>query len=287
MLVGTVPAFAITQIVVNRYRAERQRLALEWSARGQRDLASRPADAVTDFVTAMSYGSDRPTDRLLLARALVASERPAEAKAQLLGLAAEDMANGDVNLELARIAAAGGDVDEAVRYYHAAADGVWAVDAPAARREARIELARFLMSHGQQAKGQAELIGALQLDARETLDIAERVLTLDPYVERLGPRARGQRVRRALAIARARFDRCHDAWAADETVASRLDELRTRLEALEKQRPETFERSVAAVDEGLAVAFDIEKLPPGACGADSSDDRAVAAIASQHATPPR
>jgi tetratricopeptide (TPR) repeat protein len=199
ILIGIAPAFGITQFVVSRYRAGRDALAVEWSKRGEADLPSHPAVAVSDFSTALSYGPDRAADRFLLSKALVAAGRSAEAEAQLQALASEDPANSEVNLELARIAAANGAVDSAVRYYHAAIDGVWTSNAVVARRNARIALARLLMAHGQAVRAQAELIalidelpedsalltdiGGLLSDAGATaraLGLARRALAVDP-----------------------------------------------------------------------------------------------------------
>ena len=273
LLASLVPAFALVHFLVAEYRSQRHELAVEWSLRGAQDLASNPSSAVTDFEAALSYGPERTSDRFQLAKALVAAGRPAEAEAQLLTLSAEDPANGEVSVELARIAAAREDLADAVRYYHAAADGRWTSNPAAARRDTRIELARLLMSHGQEARGQAELIGALQLDARETLEIAERVLALDPYGERLSARARAQRTVSALAIARSRLERCE---------VQRPD-LGARLAAMDELRPRVFERDPSLIDTAMAIAFDIEKLPSGSCGADTADDRALEAIAGQHA----
>src|SRR4051812_47525381 len=187
VLAATVPAFALTQLIVNRYRDQRQRLSLEWSARGQQQLAAEPSAAVTDFLTALSFG-DRTSDRFLLAKALVGAGRPAEARAQLASLIVEDPGNSDVNLELARIAASEGDVDASVRYYHAAVDGVWRVNPMAARRQARIELARLLMGHGQQVRAQAELIALideLPPDARIITDVGNLLVDAGAYARAL------------------------------------------------------------------------------------------------------
>ncbi len=197
VLVAIVPAFGAVQFLVSRYRAERESLALEWSRRGQADLPTEPARAVTDFSTALSYGPDRDDDRFLLAKALVASHRSTEAKAELEALAAADPADSEVNLELARIAAAGGEVDMAVRYYHAAIDGVWRSTAVVARRHARTELARLLMAHGQAVRAQAELIvliDELPEDPSVLTDIGGMLAEAGATTRGLGL------VRRALAV---------------------------------------------------------------------------------------
>jgi tetratricopeptide (TPR) repeat protein len=360
VIAAIVPAFGLTQLVVNGYRDRRQKLSLEWSARGRSELASRPVSAVEDFETALSYGPDRTSDRFLLAEALVAARRPAEASAQLLALASEDPGNANVNLELARIAASAGVLDDAVRYYHAAIDGVWNSEAMLSRRDARIELARLLMAHGEQVRAQAELIalidelppdpallsgvgsllveagagaralalfrralaidpanaraarlagetefrsgdirsarrdlmaaadhGGLDDETRGLLDVSERVLALDPFVDRLRVQTRAQRAARAVAIAGARLERCRQAWTADANVAPTLDSLTGRLTAAAGLRLQSLERDPDLIDDSAGVALEIEKLPSGACGAGTPDDRALAVIASQHGAQPQ
>ena len=161
VVVALAPAFIVTQSIVNRYHAQRHDLAIEWSSRGEQDLLRNPADAVADFRAALSYSSDRPEDRLRLSQALIAANRPVEARAHLLTLWAEEPGNGPINFALARLAAADGDVAGAVRYYHAAIDGAWESGAAAARRSARLELARLLLSKGQNIRAQAELIALI------------------------------------------------------------------------------------------------------------------------------
>jgi tetratricopeptide (TPR) repeat protein len=353
VLAAIVPGFAVTQLIVNRYRSERQSLAVEWNRRGQSDLPSRPDAAVADFETALSYRDDNGS-RFLLAKALVAAGRPAEATAQLQTLAAEDPGNADVNLELARIAAARQDIEAAIRYYHAAIDGVWQSTPLVSRRNARVELSRFLMREGREEQAQAELIalvadlppdaaqlidagrllagagataralalyrralsidasngtaarlagelefragdmraaradlrramarGALDDSARELLDVSERVLALDPFVDRLGLSARAQRAKRVLDVAVARVGRCRAAWEADPSTAAPLASIDMRLKA-GKFSIQAFERNPDSMDEATALAFDIEKLPSGACGAGTTDDRALSVIGAQH-----
>lgn len=158
VLAGVVPAFGLTHLVVGEYKAQRLRLANEWSARGRHDLPSRPAAAAVELQTALSYGPERAADRLDLARALTAARRPAEAQAELLALWTDTPGDGEVNLELARASAMSGDVAAAVRYYHAAIDGAWESGAPSARRQARLELARMLLAGGQRLAAQSELV---------------------------------------------------------------------------------------------------------------------------------
>jgi len=355
VLAAIVPAFAVTQLVVNQYRDQRQRLAIEWSRRGQQALTTQPGAAVTDFETALSYRADSG-DRFLLSKALVAANRPAEATAQLQTLAAENPGNAHVSLELARIAAARGDIDAAVRAYHAAIDGVWSTTPLLSRRAARVELARLLMQAGRQEQAQAELIAligdlppdppelidagrllenagaasralalyrrALSIDAsngtaahlagevefrggdmrsarrdlrrammlgglddgaRDLLETSERVLTLDPFADRLGVSARARRAARVLDIALARLARCRDAWSADERIAAKLADIDARLPR--GATVQAFERDPDSIDDATTVALDVEKIPSGTCGAGTLDDRALAVIGAQHPGP--
>ena len=159
MLIGVAPAFALTSMLVNGARTRRQALAGTWAERGAQDLADHRSDAAADdFRTAMEYAPDRNVYRRQLAEALVAADRSTEARSQLLTLWSATPGDGPVNLDLARLAARDGNVNDAIRYYHAAIDGAWQQDAPVARRTARVELARFLLDRGAQTQAQAELI---------------------------------------------------------------------------------------------------------------------------------
>jgi tetratricopeptide (TPR) repeat protein len=157
-ITALIPSFALVHTVVSRYRDSRHRLAVEWSARGEQEFATEPRAAVAAFETALAYGPERTGDRLRLGEALIQARRPAEARAQLLTLWIDQPGNGRINLDLARLEAAAGNVRKAVGYYHAAVDGSWEQDAPTARRQARLEAAQLLLAHGDRFRAQSELI---------------------------------------------------------------------------------------------------------------------------------
>jgi tetratricopeptide (TPR) repeat protein len=161
LIAALIPAFAFTHTVVSRYRVSRQQLAAEWSARGDRDVDPAPGNAVGAFETALSYGPERTGDRLRLGEALIQARQPAEARAQLLTLWTDQPGNGRINLDLARLEAADGNVRKAVRYYHGAVDGSWQEGAANARRQARLEAARLLLAHGERFPAQSELIALI------------------------------------------------------------------------------------------------------------------------------
>jgi tetratricopeptide (TPR) repeat protein len=181
MIVGVVPAFALINSLVAAARTSREAIAVDWARRGDADLAGgRAAAAADDYRTANEYARQRNTYQLQLATALVAAGRLAEAEAQLQTLWSETPGDGVINLQLARIAARQYRVTDAVRSYHAAIDGLWtAADPVAMRRDARLELAQFLLARGERAQAQVELV-AMAADppptAAEQVDIA-RLLT--------------------------------------------------------------------------------------------------------------
>lgn len=343
-IAALIPFFALTHTVVARYRVSRQQLAADWSARGQRDVARAPADAVVEFETALSFNPERADDRLRLAEALIEAHEPVEARAQLLTLWAQQPGNGRINLHLARLAAANGDVREAVRYYHGAVDGAWDSGATRARREARLEAAKLLLAHGERFGAQSELIAliddmpddsayvtqiagllvdagattrakalldrALSLDpenrtaarlagtlafraadyraardylrkarpsdadAQEMLAESDAVLELDPYLRGVRGAQRASRAQKALDVARRRLDRC----ATSEAVP---DDLPTRVTAARRRSLRALTRDAEALDDVMALVFEIEKLQDPACGADTPQDRALRLIAAQ------
>jgi tetratricopeptide (TPR) repeat protein len=213
MIVGVVPAFALIHSLVGRARGRRDDLAVEWAKRGDADLAGGRAEAAADdYRTAGEYARRRDAYQLQLGIALVAANRLPEAEAQLQTLWSVQPGDGVINLQLARIAAAEQRVTDAVRYYHAAIDGLWTADDPiAVRRGARLELARFLLARGERTRAQVELVALASdppPDAIGQVDIAallveagadNRALTLLESVLRAEP-ANGQAARLAGVI---------------------------------------------------------------------------------------
>ncbi len=151
--------FLATSFVVKAYRAKEREVAQEWYVSGERELAAgRPEAALEDFRSALVYTSNDSHIELRLAHTLAAAGHFPEARAYLLNLWEREPGNATVNLELARLAAHTGSTQQAVQYYHDAVYGQWAYDAAGNRRRARLELAEFLLSVGQKAEAQAELI---------------------------------------------------------------------------------------------------------------------------------
>lgn len=154
-----IPAFALTAAVTQGYRSEQRRLGAEWYDRGEQALSDgRPDEAIEAFRTALTFSRDDRRFRLRLAQALMEADRTSEARAYLLTLLEAQPGNGQVNLELARLAAGDGDVPGALRYYHGAIEGAWVDAAEGRRRSVRTELAEFLVNQRALVQAQAELI---------------------------------------------------------------------------------------------------------------------------------
>ena len=175
VLLSIVAGFALTQWLVAYHRNLEMSLGQRWFLRGNQAMASKvPEVATEDYHNALAYLPQNPEYRLRLAEALVAQGHFAEARSHLLALWNEEPANGEANLELARLYAKKGDVQQAVRYYRNAINGVWNQDALDKRTSAGFELVAFLLAHGQRSQAQAELI-SLQADAPPDADSQVRL----------------------------------------------------------------------------------------------------------------
>lgn len=141
------------------YRAQREALGNRWFARGVADLNAKRFDAaVTEFRAALLYARDDYNYQLNLAEALIGLHQTGQASAYLLNLWDREPENGQVNLELARIAAQQGQTTDAVRYFNDAVYAAWTPDQEEQRREARLELIEYLLRTNAKMQAQAELI---------------------------------------------------------------------------------------------------------------------------------
>lgn len=151
-----VVLFAATWFLTHSFEHRRQNLATQWFDAGQQALAdSQPKAAIADLRSALFY-RDNDSYRLRLAEALAQANYTDQAKAYLLNLWDERPGSGNINLELARIAAQQHNTAEAVRYYHGAIYGVWDSDAIEHRLQTRLELIGFLLQQNQTSSAYAE-----------------------------------------------------------------------------------------------------------------------------------
>jgi len=151
--------FAFTSVLIGKYRDREAALGRDWFQQGQKALLDgRYTDAVDDFQNALVYTRDNQQYRLRLAEALVAANRTQQARAHLLNLLEDEPGDGEVNLELARVAAKDGNLRDAQRYYQGAIYGVWQDDPITHRLNTRFELAELLIAQNQAPRADAELV---------------------------------------------------------------------------------------------------------------------------------
>jgi tetratricopeptide (TPR) repeat protein len=154
-----VVLFSVTGILTRAFHRKQSALAAEWYAKGNASLSSHsPREALDDYRRALIFDPENEPYQLSLAQALAQLGRQEEARAYLLNLLGDRPGDGEINFELARLAAQTGNLEDALRFYHAALYGAWDSDPVAARLRARLELSQFLVRQGANTQAKAELM---------------------------------------------------------------------------------------------------------------------------------
>lgn len=149
----------VTTLLFRSFEAHREALAVRWAERGQQALVQgKSADAVRALRTSLEFRPDERENQLALARALAANGHVDEAENYFLNLWQAQPGDGNINLELARLKRQQKKPLDAIQYYRAAVFGTWAGDAPARRRDIRLELSTYLIERGQSKAALAELL---------------------------------------------------------------------------------------------------------------------------------
>jgi tetratricopeptide (TPR) repeat protein len=159
LILAAVGAFFLTRAVAASSHDTRLRDAAEWYHRGETAVAAgKLDDAIAAFRRATIRARTNRQYVLALARALARSGDDDVARNVLLALRDTAPDDAGISLELARLAARREDVTEAVRYYHNALYAPWPLELSDARRQIRLELIRFLLTHDQSSRAQSELL---------------------------------------------------------------------------------------------------------------------------------
>jgi Flp pilus assembly protein TadD len=124
--------------------------------------------ALADYRNALAYNPSNTMFQFYLAKSLAAAGRGEESRSYLLNLLSESPGSGEVNLELARIAARDNSLADAMRYYQGAIYGEWTSDPIGMRWQVRRELCEYLLSRG-----------AVKLAAPEVIALQENVAAAD------------------------------------------------------------------------------------------------------------
>ncbi len=150
-----------TYFLFQSYTTHRKELADRWFSRGQKALSlNQPLVAIDALHSSLLYAPGQRQIEITLASALASAGRIAEATAYFNTLREVEPGNGLINLQLARLAARSSNEEAAKYYYHAAIYGNWEGDGYMRRRDARLELARFLISKGHYEQARSELLVA-------------------------------------------------------------------------------------------------------------------------------
>jgi tetratricopeptide (TPR) repeat protein len=156
-----VVAFLVTRAVAIDNRSLSMRNAAEWYRRGGQLLDAGQTDAAIDaFRRATVRNRTNRTYLLALSRALAQKRDYDGARTILLSIRELTPEDAEINLDLARLSAARQDVTEALRFYHDALYAPWPAALAEQRRGVRLELIRFLLTHGQSSRAQSELLAA-------------------------------------------------------------------------------------------------------------------------------
>src|ERR1051326_7555520 len=156
----TIPLFLFTRSVAGKNRALNISVASTWYRLGQQELkGGNPPKAIEFLRKAATNDHDNPEYALALATALAADGHTEEARQGLLRLRMSSPESGEINLNLARLAAGQGMMAEAIRYYHNALYGIWPADQLSGQRTSvRTELVRFLLNSGDTSRALSELL---------------------------------------------------------------------------------------------------------------------------------
>lgn len=174
----TVIIFLLTLLLYRSFRNHQQELGLRWKARGEAALrAGNPIQAIDALRSALAYVPTRETE-IELATALAQAGKTVEATAYFNTLLESSPGDGNINLQLARLAAKQGNERLAIERYQAALDGTWEGNGYDRRRQVRLELVQYLLSRKEYAAARTQLLIAASNapdDPMIKLDIAGRM----------------------------------------------------------------------------------------------------------------
>lgn len=178
LIVVAIGAFLLTRVVAANNRDVSLRDAAEWYRRGEQAIQGGRVDDAIDALRRATV-RDRNDRRYVLAlsQALALKRDDDAARSVLLTLRESAPEDPDINLQLARLAAARQDVTEALRFYHNALYAPWPAEQADARRQVRFELIRFLLTHDQAGRALSELL-ALSTDLPDDVPLRLEVAHL-------------------------------------------------------------------------------------------------------------
>jgi tetratricopeptide (TPR) repeat protein len=168
-----------TYFLFNSYSDHRKELANRWFNRGKIAMQSgQPTIAIEDFHSALLYAPGQRQMEIALASALASAGKLQEATAYFNTLRETEPGNGEINLQLARLASRSGNPAQAKLYFHAAIYGNWEGDGYLQRRNARLELVRYLISQHSYEQARSELLVASGNAPSSDLEMQSKIAAL-------------------------------------------------------------------------------------------------------------
>jgi tetratricopeptide (TPR) repeat protein len=159
VFVVTCVLAVLTWLIFRSYSQHQRDAEARWKRRGEDALKHNNADAaVYDLRTALGYGLEDPGTEVELAGALAQAGHLQEAAVYFNTLWEKEPGNGNINLQLARLAVRQKQMSAALDHYHAAIYGVWEGDGAIRRREVRLELVRYLIQQKRFGDARDELL---------------------------------------------------------------------------------------------------------------------------------
>ncbi len=148
-----------TTLLARFYHGEQAARATRHLEAGRELMATgATAQAVPEFRASLGLVRDDPEPARLLAQALLQLERLDEAQSYLSDLLRRHPVDGQLNRDMARVAAARGRTADAQDFYRRAIYGVWNEEPLVRRIETRFELAEYLHATREREELVAELL---------------------------------------------------------------------------------------------------------------------------------
>jgi len=227
--IAAMSLVAIDSTLAKTERLETAAQAARFYGEGQRLVRDgKYAAAAESFRSAIANARDNTEYPLALGRALLGAGQLEDAGTALAELLKADAMAGAPNLEMARVLAKQGQLEEAAFYYHRAIYGQWGQDANANRVATRFELADLLAKRNSKADLLAELLplqDQASIDANTQKKLAGLYLTAGSparaaTILRDLVRARPQDVEAHSGLGDAEFARADYAAAQSAFVAA-------------------------------------------------------------------
>jgi Tfp pilus assembly protein PilF len=151
----------LTNYLYRSYASHQVVLANRWLQRGVQAMSEgKPQAAIDALSSALAYAPTNRDTEIKLAEALASAGRVQEATVYFNTLLESQQGNGLINLELARLAARQGNESQAIDDYQRAIYGNWEGDGYVRRRDVRLELVNYLLTHKRPDLARNELLVA-------------------------------------------------------------------------------------------------------------------------------